>query len=122
MTALTPVSHRFMTSVRNATTATAPTRAARASGIAAAVSVELKSHNAGNLIICLDPGLFVDRRVFCAEVSEFITRAKSTNLLPEVDEVMLPGERGDRLAVANRAVATVEVDEAVFAALTKVIR
>ena len=78
--------------------------------------------NWGNLIICLDPGLFVDRRVFGAEVSEFITRAKSTNLLPEVGEVMLPGERGDRLAVANRAVGTVEIDEAVFAALTKVIR
>lgn len=75
-----------------------------------------------NLILCLDPGLFVDRRVFAAEVSEFITRAKSTKLLPGVDEVMLPGERGDRLAAANRATGSVQVDEAVFNALAEVIQ
>ena len=77
--------------------------------------------NWGNLIVCLDPALFVDRHVFESQVCEFVTRAKSTSLLPEVEEVMLPGERGDRLAEVNRADGSVEIDEAVFAALTKVI-
>jgi LDH2 family malate/lactate/ureidoglycolate dehydrogenase len=54
--------------------------------------------NWGHLIFAIDPDLLIDRDEFLVNVREVIGKVKSTKRLPGVDEIMVPGERGSRIA------------------------
>jgi L-2-hydroxycarboxylate dehydrogenase (NAD+) len=73
----------------------------------------------GNLAIAINPGLLVDGEAFEADVARLTERVKSSKRLPGVDEIFIPGERGDQLWEAVKASGSVEIDDALWAALEK---
>ena len=69
----------------------------------------------GNLVFAIDPELLVDDiAVFQAGVSELMQRVKNLAPLPGVEEIMPPGERGDRIYEGNMMTGEVELDERVW--------
>lgn len=65
----------------------------------------------GNLVFAIDPELLVDGLDdFRDGVSEIIRRLKGLKTLPDVDELMFPGERGDRNYEAAIEAGEVEID------------
>ena len=72
----------------------------------------------GNLILAFNPGLLRDPAAAAADVARLIGSVKGAKRRPTVDEILVPGERGDRLAAQNTTDGTVELDEAVYRALT----
>lgn len=75
----------------------------------------------GNLIFAIDPELLADDlESFRAGVSALMKRVKALKRLPGVDEIPLPGERGD--AHFQRVIATgeIELDEKVWRELQAV--
>ncbi len=85
--------------------------------VAAAYSADGRKLDWGNLIIAFDPELLVDAESFKQEVSDLIRRVKGTRRLPGIDEILVPGERGDRLMQAALASGVVELDDALWDAL-----
>lgn len=71
----------------------------------------------GNLIIAFDPGLIREREAAATDVTALITSVKGAKRLPGTEEILVPGERGDRLAERNREAGTVDLDDAVYHAL-----
>ncbi len=76
----------------------------------------------GNLIIAIDPELLADQDTFEARVSAFIERVKGSHKLEGVDEILVPGERGDRLLEQAESSGVVEIDEALWSALQQAIK
>lgn len=74
----------------------------------------------GNLIMAIDPELFGDVDSFKAEVSDLIKRLKNTKKLPDVDEILVPGERGDRFYSAVMAAGEIELDDNLWSGLQAV--
>ncbi len=75
----------------------------------------------GNLVFAIDPELLTDDLAsFQAGVTDLIQRVKRLALLPEVDEILAPGERGDRIHERNMAAGEVELDERVWRELNAV--
>ena len=69
----------------------------------------------GNLLFAIDPQLLADDLAgFQARVSELIARVKRLKRLPGVDEILTPGERGDRHYQAVMAAGEVDLDERVW--------
>lgn len=71
----------------------------------------------GNLVLALDPTLLVPRRDFDEQVRALRTAVKPAKTLPDVGELLLPGERGARLAASVRAAGAVAVADEVAAGL-----
>lgn len=66
----------------------------------------------GNLIFAIDPELLADDvESFQAGVSDLIERLKTKKTLPGVDEILVPGERGDRFYAEVMASGEIEIDE-----------
>jgi LDH2 family malate/lactate/ureidoglycolate dehydrogenase len=75
----------------------------------------------GNLVFAIDPELLVDSLDdFQVAVSDLITRLKSTKTLPNVDEILVPGERGDQFYDAVMASGTIDMDDKLWDALQSV--
>ena len=69
----------------------------------------------GNLVFAIDPELLVDDIAdFQAGVSDLMKRVKNLAPLPGVEEIMAPGERGDRIYEGNMITGEVELDERVW--------
>ena len=69
----------------------------------------------GNLVFAIDPELLTDDlQTFRAGVSDLIARVKQQALLPGVEEILVPGERGDRIHARNLAAGELELDERVW--------
>ncbi|MEP7284268.1 MAG: Ldh family oxidoreductase [Chloroflexota bacterium] len=62
----------------------------------------------GNLILALDPALLVEPDEFYTDVTTFLERVKNVLRLPNVDEITLPGERGNR--ILQEALKTGEIE------------
>lgn len=73
----------------------------------------------GNLVLVIDPGLLTEQGTFNALVDELVGRVKGTKRLPGVDEILVPGERGNRLREAALAEGALEVEDGLWAALQK---
>lgn len=72
----------------------------------------------GNLIFAIDPELLAgDLAGFQAGVSDLLGRAKALRRLPGVDEIPVPGERGDKHFARVMAAGALEMDEKVWLAL-----
>lgn len=66
----------------------------------------------GNLIFAIDPELLADDLdSFKEGVSDLIARLKDRKKLPNVDEILVPGERGDKFHENVMATNTIEIDD-----------
>ena len=75
----------------------------------------------GNLVFAIDPVLLAeDEPSFRVAVGELITRVKNLKRLPGVDEILAPGERGDRIYQQAVAAGEVELDAGVWQDLNAV--
>jgi LDH2 family malate/lactate/ureidoglycolate dehydrogenase len=54
------------------------------------------TNDTGNLLWALDPEAFLPREEFLARVDSLIDQVKAGERLPGVDELLVPGERGQR--------------------------
>lgn len=69
----------------------------------------------GNVSFAIDPELLADDLAsFRAGVSDLIARVKRTKRLPGVDEILMPGERGDRFYEQVMAAGEIELDDDVW--------
>ena len=69
----------------------------------------------GNLIFAIDPELLADDLgSFQAGASDLLWRVKQLKRLPGVDEILTPGERGDRIYAEIMAAGAIEIDDGVW--------
>jgi LDH2 family malate/lactate/ureidoglycolate dehydrogenase len=71
----------------------------------------------GNLAIAINPGLLVDASAFHDDVARLTGRVKASKRLPGVDEIFIPGERGDQVMSEALASGSIAIDDALWAAL-----
>ena len=77
----------------------------------------------GDLIFAIDPTLLADDLVsFRSGVSDLISRVKALKRLPDVDEILAPGERGDRFHDAVMAAGEIDIDAGLWRDLKAVAR
>ncbi len=75
----------------------------------------------GNLVFAIDPELLADDLAsFQAGVSDLLARMKRLKRLPGVEEILTPGERGDRLFERAMAAGEIELDEQIWLGLQAV--
>lgn len=71
-------------------------------------SFDSDSDNAGNFVMAIDPEMFKPIDQFKKEISDMINSIKSARKLTGVEEIFVPGERGNR--TANRHIESDEID------------
>lgn len=76
--------------------------------------------NWGHLIMVIDPKMLGGRRVLEAGVSQMIEKVKGVKKLPEVREILVPSERGDRKTKEAEDKGEVEIEENLYKELVKV--
>ncbi len=80
-----------------------------------------KKRDWGNLVFAIDPELLADDlSSFQAGVSDLLARLKRLKRLPGVEEILAPGERGDRIHERIMAAGEIEMDEQIWLALQAV--
>lgn len=73
--------------------------------------------NWGNLVFVIDPEMLGDRKEFAKNVSALAARVKVTKKLPGVTEILLPGERGDRITKKRMNQRTIDIEDNLYRAL-----
>ncbi len=69
----------------------------------------------GNLVFAIDPELLADDSAsFQDGVSDLLARLKRLKRLPGVEEILAPGERGDRIHERIMAAGEIEMDEQIW--------
>lgn len=75
----------------------------------------------GNLVFAIDPALLGDDlHTFKEGVSDLLGRVKRLKKLPGVDEILIPGERGDRMQEQITAAGALELDDRVWRELNEI--
>lgn len=87
---------------------------------AACAGVGDSSKNWGHLVVAIDPGLLGDRDEFIDHVTTLIHQVKGTKKLPNVDEIFVPGERGNRMTEKAENSGEIEIEANLLEALKKV--
>lgn len=85
--------------------------------VGAAVADKLAEKNWGNLVVALDPGLLGSADAIKAKMQVVLERVKNAEKLPGVEEILLPGERGNRLAAERKAAGVLPVEDALLSGL-----
>ena len=67
--------------------------------------------NWGHLIFAIDPELLVDKNEFQANLKSLITRIKRSANLAGVEEILVPGERGDSILKDSVDSGEVEIED-----------
>lgn len=66
----------------------------------------------GNLVFAVDPELLADDlETFKQGATDLIQRVKARKKLPDVDEILVPGERGDKFYETVMATGEIEIDD-----------
>ncbi|MBI5605514.1 MAG: Ldh family oxidoreductase [Deltaproteobacteria bacterium] len=86
---------------------------------AACAGVGDPAKNWGHLVLAIDPNLFGDRDEFIRNVTALIEKIKATKKLPGIEEIFVPGERGNRQAAEIRASGRIEVEDNLLEELRK---
>jgi LDH2 family malate/lactate/ureidoglycolate dehydrogenase len=73
----------------------------------------------GNLIFVIDPELLVDKAAFATDADALIARVKASKKLAGVDEILIPGERGNRILEEITRTGMVEIEEKLWTELQK---
>ncbi|MBL8163585.1 MAG: Ldh family oxidoreductase [Anaerolineae bacterium] len=71
----------------------------------------------GTLTMLIDPTLLTDRDGFIERVQQVTGLVKDAKRLPDMDEILLPGERGDRQYERVVASGVIEIEERLWDAL-----
>ncbi|MBI2464708.1 Ldh family oxidoreductase [Candidatus Shapirobacteria bacterium] len=74
----------------------------------------------GNLIYAIDPSMLVDIKDFNVQVTELAAKVKATKKMPDVEEIFMPGEKGDRLTNQHLDNGDIEVEDNLLSELKKV--
>ncbi len=69
------------------------------------------SVNAGNLIFAINPEIFLNKSDFTQNVSDIVVKVKSARKIAGVEEIYVPGERGNRFKNAVEKTGMIEVEE-----------
>ncbi len=80
-----------------------------------------RSDNDGNVIIAIDPAAMIGMDRFIQEVEKMKTAMKKAKKLKGVDEIMIPGERGDRIRAAILKAGEIDVEDNLLAELRKFV-
>jgi LDH2 family malate/lactate/ureidoglycolate dehydrogenase len=75
---------------------------------------DVAGNSAGHLIMVIDPELFAGTAEFVSGVDAMADRVRGARRLDGVDEILLPGERGDRATAAVSAQGHVEIEDNLF--------
>ncbi|MFN8375321.1 MAG: Ldh family oxidoreductase [Anaerolineae bacterium] len=78
-----------------------------------------KKDDWGNLVFVIDPELLTDSASFRERVDALLQRAKASKKLPGVDEILIPGERGNRFLDEITRTGLVEIEEKLWTELQK---
>jgi LDH2 family malate/lactate/ureidoglycolate dehydrogenase len=76
--------------------------------------------NWGNLVYVIDPNLLVDLKVFKNQVSQMIEKVKSTKKLSGVEEIFVPGEKGNKLSKKCLETGEIEVEDNLLKEIKKI--
>lgn len=87
---------------------------------AAYVGINDEDGGWGNLIYVIDPELLVDREAFKKQVSEMVENIKMAKCLEGFEEVLVPGERGNKLTKERMDSGEIEVEDNLYNELKKV--
>lgn len=68
----------------------------------------------GQLLIAIDPEIMCDREIFIDQVESLKTHLKTQPALDGVDEIFLPGERGNNVQAGALARGLVPIDPAIW--------
>jgi len=79
------------------------------------------SANDGNVIMAINPEAMVGMERFIREVEKMKTAMKKSKRLPGVDEIMIPGERGDKKRAEILKSGEIEVEDNLLAELKKFV-
>ncbi len=81
-----------------------------------------QSKNDGNVVIAIDPDSMIGMKRFIDETTSMTRAMKNAKKLDGVDEVMVPGERGDRIRSATLESGQIEIEDNLLETLRKVAR
>lgn len=76
-----------------------------------AASFDNDSDNAGNLVIAINPDIFMNKSKFKKNVSDMVSKIKSARKLPGVNEIRVPGERGNQITRDRLKSGEIEVED-----------
>ncbi|MCA9380702.1 Ldh family oxidoreductase [Candidatus Dojkabacteria bacterium] len=85
-------------------------------------SFDNDSDNAGNLVIAIDPEIFLSKKDFTESVSEIIEKVKSARKVDGVSEIFIPGERGNNFKNEVEKPGEIEIEDNLWKALQEVIK
>ncbi len=88
-----------------------------AGSLVQADSFNSDSDNAGNLVMAIDPEILTSRESFTKEVSSIIKRIKSAKKSEGVSEILIPGERGDKLTKERLKSGEIDIEDNLYHAL-----
>ena len=77
--------------------------------------------NDGNIVIAINPEGLVGNNFFLNQVMEIKNAMKNAKKLPGVDEIMVPGERGDRIKEEILKSGEIEVEDNLLSELKKFV-
>ncbi|KAL0024689.1 hypothetical protein WJX77_009297 [Trebouxia sp. C0004] len=89
--------------------------------VGGAVEDKLGSKNWGNLMIALDPKIMGDPKKILHDVQLMLARVKGARKAEGVQEIMLPGERGDRLAEQRLAAGKINIPKSLYQGLKDMV-
>ena len=72
----------------------------------------------GNLVYAIDPELLVDKSIFTKQVSELIAQVKSSKKSPGIDQIYVPGERGDQIMQKCLQKNSIEIEDNLYKGLS----
>ncbi|MFA9289268.1 MAG: Ldh family oxidoreductase [Weeksellaceae bacterium] len=72
------------------------------------------SVNAGNLVIAIDPNIFVPSAEFQSRVSAIGKKVKSARKHETIKEILLPGERGNNLTKSRLESGEIEIEDNLY--------
>ncbi len=79
------------------------------------------SDNDGNVVIAIDPDFLVGMKQFVDQVEKIKTAIKSSKKIAGVDEVLVPGERGDKIREEIIQSEEIEVEDNLLDELKKFV-
>ena len=84
--------------------------------VGAAVADKMSEKNWGNLVIAIDPAL-LGQGEFEKRAAIVTERVKNAKKAPGVNEILLPGERGDAFAAGAKSAGVIDVEKNLWAGL-----
>lgn len=85
-------------------------------------SFDNDSDNAGNLVIAINPEIFMMEDEFKNKVSNLVAKVKGAKKLPDVTEIFIPGERGNTQKQTNLIAGELDVEDNLLNKLREVAK